>query len=49
MKYAFQTGNPLPPCTPPVFCSYMPAHQLSTTLTDASCRTSLGLSRISTP
>jgi hypothetical protein len=40
MKYAFQAGNPLP-CTAGVLNT---GDQLSTALTDASCRTSLGLS-----
>src|SRR5260370_10955810 len=40
MKYAFQAGNPLP-CTAGVLHA---GDQLSTALTDASCRTNLGLS-----
>jgi hypothetical protein len=40
MKYAFQAGNPQP-CTASVLKA---GDQLTTALTDASCRTSLGLS-----
>ena len=40
MKYAFQPGNPLP-CTAGVLNA---GDQLTSALTDASCRTSLGLS-----